>query len=171
MTKFSLLQLYKALVRPHLEYCNSAWAPQLVQDINLLENVQHRATKLLQDIRHLPYESRLEVLGLPSLTYRRFRGDLILIYKAFHIPNSPIRNLFVVCSQPYGTRGHQFKLAKPSCHLNIRKYSFPNRIINHWNSLPDLIVSASSLNSFKSRIDTHFKDLHTLTLIPGYSSF
>ena len=171
MTRVSLLQLYKALVRPHLEYCNTAWAPHLVRDISLLEGVQHRATKLLWDFQHLPYESRLEKLDLPSLTYRRFRGDLILLYKAFHNTSKPLWKLLVICPQPYDTRAHQFKLVKPHCNLNIRKYSFPNRIINHWNSLPEHIVSAPNLNLFKSRVDSHFKYIRNLTFITGYTSF
>ena len=54
------------------------------KDIILIENVQHRATRLVKCIKHSPYEERLITLGLPSLEYRRARADLIKVYKIMH---------------------------------------------------------------------------------------
>ena len=65
------LNLYKALVRPHLEYANQIWAPRLQRQIDSIENVQKRATKLLPGYDNLSYEERLKKLRLPTLTYRR----------------------------------------------------------------------------------------------------
>jgi len=72
--------LYKMYVKPHLEYCIQVWSPYLTKDINLLEKVQRRATKLLPHLFDLPYETRLEKLGLYPLYCRRQRGDLIETY-------------------------------------------------------------------------------------------
>ena len=80
----SLRHLYTGLVRPHLEYGNVAWSPRYLKDSRLLENVQHRATKLVPELRNLPYEERLRMLGLPSLFYRRARGDMIEVNKFCH---------------------------------------------------------------------------------------
>lgn len=51
--------LYKTLVRPHIEYGNAIWGPFFKEDQKLIERVQRRATKLVQDICHLPYQERL----------------------------------------------------------------------------------------------------------------
>ena len=57
--KKTIVRLYKSLVRPKLEYCIQSWNPSLIKDIELLEQVQHRATKLIPEISHLPYHERL----------------------------------------------------------------------------------------------------------------
>ena len=76
-----LVKLFVTVVRPILEYCNSVWGPSLVLDQRKIERVQRRATRLLLPIRDEPYGERLSILQLPSLAYRRFRGDMILLYK------------------------------------------------------------------------------------------
>ena len=69
--------LYKSLVRPILELTGTVWNPYKLKHIRSLESVQRRATKLVQAIKDLPYEDRLRSLDLPTLAYRRSRGDLI----------------------------------------------------------------------------------------------
>ena len=80
-TENCLLNLYKTMVRPHLEYANQVWHPRRIQDIEKLEKVQRKATKVILHGKKLSYVLRLQALKLPSLVYRRIRGDMIEIYK------------------------------------------------------------------------------------------
>ena len=72
-TSEDLLLLYKSLVRPHLEYCIQAWRPFLKTDIDLLEKIQRRATRMMADIWEFNYEDRLSYLGLTTLEPRRLK--------------------------------------------------------------------------------------------------
>jgi len=72
------------LVRPHLDYAISAWRPHYQKDIALLEQVQHKATKMVSGLRDMTYEQRLKVLGLTTFETRMLREDLIQVLKILH---------------------------------------------------------------------------------------
>jgi len=90
-----MLNLYKTLVRPHLEYCISAWSPHYQKDKKLLEKVQHRHTRMITSLKSLQYEDRLQKPGLWTLEERRNRANLIEVFKMAHgfsaIPLTAVR--------------------------------------------------------------------------------
>ena len=79
--KSLIIPLYKAIVIPHLEYCIHAWNPHLRKDVDMLEQIQRRATKLIPELRDLAYEERFKECGLTTLETRRLRGGRIEVFK------------------------------------------------------------------------------------------
>lgn len=160
-------KLYKTLVRPHLEFCNTVWAPRFIKDINAIERAQKRATKLVSCIRNLPYEERLKRLKLPTLSYRRFRGDIIQVWKLIHGKEDLDYKHFFEKSNytDHFIRGHSQHLKTKTSKRDIRRHFFSVRVIAPWNKLTEDIVNAPSLNTLKNRLDNLMKD-HQYTTIP-----
>ena len=69
-----VVPLYKAIVRHNLEYCIHAWRPYLRKDIDMLEKIQRRTTKLITGLRDLSYVDRLKECGITTLETRILRG-------------------------------------------------------------------------------------------------
>ena len=156
----SFTLLYKSLVRTHLEYCNAVSYPIYDRQERLLEGVQRRATKLVPGVKHLDYTDRLKKLHLPSLYYRRARGDIIEVFKyvrgVYKVESCP----FQLDDNPVTTRGHKYKLKKPRCNKPSTQKFFTYRAINAWNNLPEEVVDAPTLNTLKNRLDAHWKPFH-----------
>jgi len=138
--------LYKTYIRPVLEYGNVVWGPQFVLEQHHVEKVQRRPTRLVYDIRDHAYNNHLEELNLPSLNYRRCRGDMIMIYHLLHHNlNVEPSDLFTLNSS-FTTRGHNFKLYKPRTTSRVRSSFFTVGAINDWNSFSPTIVNAPTVN-------------------------
>ena len=152
------VMLYKSLVRSHIEYAGAVWSPHHKKSIELIENVQKRATRAFCRDKNLSYEERLRYLNLPTLRFRRIRGDMIELYKVTHGFYDRASSVRVGRCENARTRGHQYRLFPKHVHYDLRKYFFSNRVINMWNSLPDFVVSACTISTFKKRLDFFWSD-------------
>ena len=153
-----VLQLYNALVRPHLEYAVQFWAPSLQKDINRLEAVQARATKLVPALRHFGYRRRLERLNLFDLQTRRLRGQLIETFKILKgMTNIDLNNLFTLSTNQ--TRSNGYKLELKRYRTSLCGNFFTYKIANTWNKLPVEIVNSNTVEEFKKKLDKIIKSL------------
>ena len=111
---------------------------------------------MIPELRDLSYESRLLQCGLTTLETRRLRGDQIEVFKIVNGYEDVDRNYMVFkLKEGSRTRGHKAALVKEQCRLDMRKYSFLQRVINEWHKLPNDCVNASSVNMFKNRSDRY----------------
>ena len=121
-------KLYFTFVRYHLEYAVAVWAPHLVKYINIIENVQICATKLVDGFSQLEYSERLRQLDIPTLIYRRARGDMIEIFKHLH---SYDKNTLPNSFQPRDriSRKHTFQLheRRPKAKYSVKLFIFLQR--------------------------------------------
>jgi hypothetical protein len=97
------LRLYKAIVKPVLDFGTCLTSFSYKKDTSLIEGVQRHATKCIAGLQDLPYNKRLECMQLPTLVFRCCCGDMMLTYKYNAQPNNP---LFTKHSSQPHTRGH-----------------------------------------------------------------
>ncbi|KFP88526.1 hypothetical protein N311_00862, partial [Apaloderma vittatum] len=151
-----ILFLYSALVRPHSEYCVQFWCPHCKRDIDLLQRVQRRATKMIQGLENLCYEHRLQELGLFSLKKRRLRGDLRTAFQCLKgTYRKAEEGLFKRVSTDR-TRGNGFKLKEKRFRLDLGKKILQDE---GDNKLPREVVDALFFEVFKARLDESLSNL------------
>jgi len=148
-----ILPLYSTLVRPHLEACIQLWSPQHRKDMDLLEQVQRRATKVIRGLEHLSNKERLRELGLFSLEKRRLWGDLVAAFQYLKEAYKEDGDKVFIRACCDRTRGNGFKLNEGRVRPNMRKRSFTVRVVKHWHKFPGEVVDAPSLKTFKVRLD------------------
>ena len=153
-----MLPLYKSLVRPHLEYAVQFWSPHLCRDIDKMERVQRKATKMIQEIRNHSYQQRLKDLKLISLVQRRLRGQLIEAFKYLNRFN----NVCPICLLEYDfndrTRNNGKKLMVKRVNTSVAQHFPPINITTTWNALLNDVVNSKTVNTFKNHLDAHWED-------------
>ncbi len=154
------VKLYTALVRPHLEYAQCVWSPHLKKHQRLIEKVQMRATKLIDNMKDLDYSERLRRLDLPTLAYRRMRGDVIELYKHFHKYDRAIISKSFQQKERM-TRRHKYQLHERRANdgeRGVQSNSFYFRSPHLWNKLPLKVIESENIDTFKNRIDELWKE-------------
>ena len=163
--KETFIGLFKTFVRPIMESSGAAWSPWERQDINCLEKVQRRATRLVPGLGKMTYEERLEECNLITLEHRRERGDMIEVYKMTQgFTDVTVGDFFNFTNERHDaqTRSAINKhLVPEKCRLDVRKHFFANRVVHAWNALPIDIREAESINGFKNNYDDWIRDMST----------
>jgi hypothetical protein len=155
-----LRTLYVTFVRLLIEFAAPVWSPSLKGDIDTIERIQHRATRMVKKLRKLPYYERLERLGITSLEQRRKRGDLIQVFKIFNIKEKikliQEPTLHKVLRRNYRCYRREIGRFGPRHEFLI------NRTANNWNALSTESVNAETTDEFKRWIDQEISDLEQL---------
>ena len=146
-------------IRPIIEYCFCVWSTGYQGDLRLLESVQRRWTKQISSVNSLEYADRLRTLNLFSVKGRLLRADLIQCWKIFHgVSCVDVSDIFLL-TPCRGTRGHCYKIFTLTIQTDVRKRFFNVRCVSIWNSLPQYVVSAPSLSSFKNLLENSLGDV------------
>ena len=158
----SFKKLFCAFVRPHLEYGQSVWAPHLQKNINAIEKVQIRATKLVDGLKNLEYEERLRRCDLTTLRFRRMRGDMIEMWKHFNVYDRDILSpSFTPNERPVRNGNHKFQLYQRRSgdgERGVQTNSYYFRTTEMWNGLPTSVVESKTIDSFKNNLDRAWAD-------------
>jgi hypothetical protein len=146
------------LVRPHIEYAEALWSPFKVGDIEKIENVQRRATKQVPTLKNMEYNERQKKLKMPTLKYRRMRGDMREVFKIINDIYDLLTTVDMFeLNTTSNTRGRSKKMKIKTSRLNVRKYTFVVRIVEIWNSLPESVIQAKTVKKFEIGLDEHWK--------------
>ena len=108
---------------------------------------------MIPGLKDKEYDDRLKEMKIPSMTYRRVRGDMIEVYKYTHNIYK-LDNSILKLNNKSSTIGHICKLEKQRCKRSLRQKFFTQHVVERWNKLPVQVVEAPSVNAFKNRLDS-----------------
>lgn len=153
----ALLILYKAFVRPILEFGCILWSPSTKNLSEHLEKVQKRFCMFFSQLNGLNYRSKLSNLQLMSLNARRLRYGLIYLFKIFICDvNISLEEFFIPSNRTVD--GEKLtKLLMPRCKHKFRSSFFTASIVKHWNSLTFAERNVSTVDEFKRSVQSYFK--------------
>ena len=159
--KYVMLNIYKTLIRPKLEYCVQIWSPVACHGnwaiIIELEAVQRRFTRMINEIGLLPYSERLSALNLTTLAERRIRGDLIETFKVLSGQVEYGKEVFHV-SRSGKNIISKGSISKCTPINKLRKSFISERVKPYWNSLPVSVKTSSSVEMFKANLESFKKE-------------
>ena len=143
------------IIGNNLECAVPVWNPNHKILIDKIISVKQPAAKILPDLRKKSYDERLRILKLPTLKYRRIRGDMINTFKILNGYHErqicPEMKLTIDITGRQGR--NSLALFQDRSNKNIRKYYFSQKIVATWNILLDDIVKAPTVNCFTAHLD------------------
>jgi len=145
-----------------MDYSIQAWRPHHIKDIIVLERVQKRATRMIEECKGMDYLHRLEICKLTTLETRRLRADLLEVFKILKGKEGIDKDLLfqmVDTSDKMVTRGHSLKLYQKQIGTDVGKFSFSNRVVHEWNLLTEEMVQVNCVDVFKGRLDNYLKHI------------
>ncbi len=124
-------KLYGTFIRSHLDYSFQAWHPWL----------KRRPIKLVMCFKDTEYEGRAELL------------NLVLIL-GYGIPHGFLEDVqwqdFFQMADTSRLQGHPLKRRKDRSRLDLRKFTFSQRVLTMWNGLYADVVASSTVRAFKA---------------------
>ena len=165
--KMVMLNVYKTLIRPKLEYCVQIWNPVACHGnwsiIIEIEAVQRRFTRMINDIGTLPYSERLLALNLTTLAERRIRGDLIETFKIINGIVEYGKDVFKVSRSGNNIVSKVSYDSSNSAVKKLRNSFLSERVKSYWNSLPTSVKTSCSVNMFKANLENYKKDCDSIS--------
>jgi len=165
--KMVMLNIYKTLIRPKLEYCVQIWNPVACYGnwsiIIEIEAVQRRFTRMINDIGTLPYSERLLALKLTTLAERRIRGDLIETFKILSGTVEYGKDVFKVSRSGNNIVSKDSYERGNSAVKKLRSSFISERVKSYWNSLPTSVKTSSSVDMFKANLENHKRECHLIS--------
>ncbi len=160
--------IYKAIVRPHLEYCSTVWDPANRKDIEKLESVQNKAARFVMQ-RHRRTESVTEMkrsLEWQTLQERRFVSRQKVFYKTIHDKHALKVPPYIAQPAVQLRRHHSYTYNVVRSNVNAYRLAFFPRTIRVWNLLPSYIVCATSIESFTDLLNKAIQNGSVVIVFP-----
>ena len=132
------------------------WSPQFQKDIDAIERVQHRITRLISGLARLSYEERLKETGLYLRERRRLRGDMIEMFKIMKGGDISEDELFNRADSDR-TRGHSLRVKKGKVKTVVSQGTFTQRVVNAWNGILGKVLAAEKVDKFKLGLDMYLE--------------
>ncbi|VDM01159.1 unnamed protein product [Schistocephalus solidus] len=158
-----LAKVFRTFVQSQVEVAIQAWRLWTAKDLNILERVQRRATKLVSRQGSLPYETGLSNLDLFPLSYRQLRGEMIQTFRIMRDQDCCfVPGDFFQLATSTNLGGHPLKIHVTGAKLDTRRF-FSKRVVDTWNALPLDVVMATSIELFKKKPDKYCRAHYNTT--------
>ena len=148
-------RLYKAMVKPIIEYAAVVWAPYTKRDIDMIERTQRQAARFVTSnySRYASVTQMLTDLNWPTLARCRDELKAIMMFKIInHLVDIPVNPFLTSISTVHSTRGHNMRFMQPMTRIDSYMYSFFPSAIKIWNDLPQNVIDSNDIDQFKQKL-------------------